>query len=179
MQRGIFQGCPISPYLFLFVIEIMALSIRQHRQIKGIPVNGQEAKISLFADDSVFFLDGPNSSFNHLFETLHIFGLYSGCKINLNKTEAIWIGSKVRCQEFPHINPEITWKTSQFKSLGINFSISLGLSFYLNYKEKLKWIEQTINNCWRMRNLSLIGKICVIKSLVLPQLLYVFFLFWV
>ena len=45
--------------------------------------------------------------------------------------------------------------------------------FDLNYKVKLKQIEQTLN-CWRARNLSLIGKICVIKSLLLPQLLYLF-----
>ena len=38
---------------------------------------------------------------------------------------------------------------------------------------KLKSIENTLN-CWRARNLSLVGKICVIKTLLLPQLLYVF-----
>ena len=38
MERGIFQGCPISPYLFLLVIESMALAIRQNPNIQGIPV---------------------------------------------------------------------------------------------------------------------------------------------
>ena len=38
---------------------------------------------------------------------------------------------------------------------------------------KLKSIENTLN-CWRARNLSLVGKICVIKTLLLPQLLYFF-----
>jgi len=45
--------------------------------------------------------------------------------------------------------------------------------FDLNYKVKLKQIEGILN-CWRTRNLSLIGKICVIKTLLLPQLLYLF-----
>ena len=110
---------------------------------------------------------------SQLFDTLNKFGRFSGCKINLTKTEAIWIGSKRGCQKFPFNNLGITWKLSNFKSLGINFSLNLGLIFDLNYKEKLKQLTQTIN-CWRMRNLSLIGKICVIKSLVLPQLLYLF-----
>ena len=45
--------------------------------------------------------------------------------------------------------------------------------FDLKYKVKFKQIEQVLN-CWRARNLSLIGKICVIKSLLLPQLIYLF-----
>lgn len=173
VQRGIFQGCPISPYLFLFVIEIMALSIRQNEKVKGILVENQQVKMSLFADDSVCFIDGSNESFNQLFNILGKFGKFSGCKINLTKTEAIWIGSKKGCQEFPSNNFGIKWQTSNFKALGINFSLNLGLLFDLNYKEKLKRLAQTIN-CWQMRNLSLIGKICVIKSLALPQLLYLF-----
>ena len=42
MERGIFQGCPISPYLFLLVIMAMALAIRQNPDIKGIPVEENE-----------------------------------------------------------------------------------------------------------------------------------------
>ena len=173
MKRGIFQGCPISPYLFLLVIEIMALSIRQHDQIKGIPVKNQEVKISLFADDSVCFLDGSDS-FSQLFEVLFKFGKYSGCKINFSKTEAVWIGSKIGCQNYPYSNRGISWKRSQFKCLGVTLSTNMDLLFNLNYKENLKRIEQTLN-CWRMRNLSLIGKICLINTLLLPQLIYLFF----
>ena len=174
MQRGIFQGCPISPYLFLFVIEIFALSVRQNEKLRGIKINNQEVKISLFTDDSVCFVDGSGDSFKTLFNILNIFGRCSGCKINVAKTETIWIGSKRGCQDFPLGNQSITWKISQFKSLGVNFSLNLGLIFDHNYNEKLKRMKQTIN-CWRMRNLSLIGKVCVIRSLVLPQLLYLFY----
>ena len=173
MEKGIFQGCPISPYLFLFVIEIMASLIRHNAQIKGFVVNNQEVKISLLADDSVCFLDGSQESFTQLFETLNVFSKFSGCKINLNKTEAVWIGSKRGCLDFPAIGEGISWKTNHFKTLGITLSLNINSIFDLNYKVRLKQIEQTIN-CWRMRNLSLIGKICVIKTLVLPQLLYLF-----
>ena len=173
MQRGIFQGCPISPYLFLLVIEILALSIRQNEQGKGIKVLNQEVKISLFADDSVCFVDGTGDSFKNLFDILNKFGRYSGCKMNITKTEAIWIGSKRGCQEFPLRDKGITWRPSNFKSLGVSFSLDLGLMFDLDYKEKLKRIKQTVN-CWRMRNLSLMGKVCVIKTIVLPQLIFLF-----
>ena len=56
MERGIFQGCPISPYLFVVVIETMALAIRQNDNIRGIPIHESQLKISLLADDSTCFL---------------------------------------------------------------------------------------------------------------------------
>ena len=118
-------------------------------------------------------LDGSKESFDNLFEILNIFGKMPGCKINLNKTEAVWIESKKGCLDFPALSHGISWKTSQFKTVGIILSVNVNSLFDLNYKIRLKQIEQTIN-CWRMRNLSLIGKICVIKTLVLPQLLYLF-----
>ena len=94
IAKGIFQGCPVSPYLFLLIIETLAISVRQNKDIKGIPVNGSECKISLLADDSTCFLDGSYDSFNHLFNTLNSFAKCSGCKINLYKSNAIWIGAK-------------------------------------------------------------------------------------
>ena len=57
--------------------------------------------------------------------------------------------------------------------MGVTFSLNVSLIYDLNYKEKLKKMEQTVN-CWKTRNLSLIGRVCVIKTLVLPQLIYLF-----
>ena len=173
MQRGIFQGCPISPFLFLFVIEVAALAIKQNENIYGIFVENYELKLSLLADDTTCFLDGSDESFQNLFSTLDKFGICSGCKINLSKSDAIWIGSKRGTNYFPYSDKGLSWNTSTFKTLGIVFHLDTKYMFDLNYKVKLKQIEQTLN-CWRARNLSLVGKICVIKTLLLPQLLYQF-----
>ena len=94
MVKGIFQGCPISPYLFLLIIETMAIAIRQSVNIKGIPIEDKELKVSLVAVDSTCFLDGSQDSFDNLFATLDKFANCSGCKINLSKSEAIWVGAK-------------------------------------------------------------------------------------
>ena len=72
----------------------MAIGIRQNVNIKGIPIEDKELKVSLVADDSACFLDGSQDSFDNLFATLDKFANCSGCKINLSKSEAIWIGAK-------------------------------------------------------------------------------------
>ena len=131
-------------------------------------------KISLLADDSTCFIDGSIHSFDNLFDdTLDKFAACSGCKLNISKSEAIWVGSKKGTLVYPHSEKGLQWKNDKFKTLGIHFSLNINQLFDLNYKVKLKSIESTLN-CWRARNISLVGKICVVKTLLLPQLLYLF-----
>jgi hypothetical protein len=135
--------------------------------------NDEMIKVSMLADDTTCFIDGSDESFDNLFSSLDIFATCSGCHVNLGKSEAIWIGAKIGSTKFPYQDNGLKWNTEKFKCLGINFSLNLKSLYDLNYKVKLEHIQQTLN-CWRARNLSLMGKICVIKSLLLPQLLYLF-----
>ena len=65
LQRGIRQGCPISALLFLLVVEILAIKIRENREIKGINVStntfSKEIKISQVADDTTIFVSDTTS----------------------------------------------------------------------------------------------------------------------
>ena len=173
MNRGIFQGCPISPYLFVLAIEALAIAIRDNPDIRGINVGDKEKKISLFADDTVCFLNGETDSFLSLFELLHYFESFSGCRINMLKSEAIHIGSLKNSAEKPFEENCLNWRSKTFKALGVTFSLDTKRLYDLNFPMKLNKIEQVVN-CWRQRHLSLIGKVTVVKSLLLPQLLYLF-----
>jgi hypothetical protein len=50
------QGCPLSPYLFNIVLEVLARAIRQQKEIKGIQIGKGEVKISLFEDDMIVYM---------------------------------------------------------------------------------------------------------------------------
>ena len=57
ISRGVRQGCPLSPYLFIICIELLSLSISNNTDIKGISINNNEIKNTLFADDATFIMD--------------------------------------------------------------------------------------------------------------------------
>ena len=111
MERGVFQGCPISPLLFLCAIEVLAISIRNNAYIDGIKIGAAKKKVSLLADDTTCFLNSDPDSFTKLFEILNKFASISGCKINLSKSENIHIGALKGSTFYPFSNEGLTWKT--------------------------------------------------------------------
>ena len=86
----------------------------------------------------------------------------SGLKVNSSKTEGLWIGSL---------------KGSEMKPLGIKwpqgifFTYDKKLLYMKNFTEKLDNIKKLIN-IWSSRGLSLYGKVTIIKSLLLPKVVY-------
>ena len=59
LKTGTRQGCPLSPLLFNIVFEVLARAVRQEKEIKGIQIGKEEAKLSLFADDMTVYLENP------------------------------------------------------------------------------------------------------------------------
>ena len=57
MGRGTRQGCPLSPFLFNIVLKVLATTIRQEKEIKGIQIIKQETKLPLFADDMIVYME--------------------------------------------------------------------------------------------------------------------------
>jgi len=65
LKSGTKQGCPLSPYLFNIVLEVLARAIRQQKKSKGIRI-GKQVKISLFSDDMITYLGDPKSTTREL-----------------------------------------------------------------------------------------------------------------
>ena len=59
LKSGTRQGCPRSPLLFNIVLEVLTRAVRQEKEIKGIQIGKEEAKLSLFADDMIVYLEDP------------------------------------------------------------------------------------------------------------------------
>ena len=65
-----------------------ARAIRQEKKIKGIQIRKEEAKLSLFADNMIVYLEDPIVSAQNLLKLISNFSKVSGYKINVQKLQA-------------------------------------------------------------------------------------------
>jgi hypothetical protein len=168
-ERGVRQGCPISPYLFILTTEIMNRWLKKHLNQYGIiDKNGQNYLISQFADDTSFSLREDNEGIHSLFNLLKNYGEISGLKLNINKTEIMVLNhtenNKMPTRYRRYIKREVQY---------------LGCQISVDYKETTKKnidkATDKMNNMidkWMNRRTTLSGKIAIIKSLLIPQVTY-------
>ena len=83
LKFGITQGCPLSPLLFSIALEVLVTAIRKEEEIKGIQIGKEELKLSLFADDMIFYMENPKDSSKKLLELINEFSEVAGYKINI------------------------------------------------------------------------------------------------
>ena len=136
--------------------------------------NGSEYLLSQYADDSTLILDDDEKSLQKSLYILDQFSECAGLRANLDKTEAIWIGSKIHSKDKLVPERNLNWnQTGKFKLLGIKFDLFNQDKTFLNFEEKILKVKSLLNS-WVYRDLTYIGKITVIKSLALPILIQSF-----
>ena len=172
IERGVRQGCPLSPYLFIICIELLSHKISSVDELKGIRFSGKEFRKSLFADDASFILDGSLRSFETLINILDNFAKISGLKLNARKCQVLRIGSLTKSEVIYLKHRKFHWNSSKATALGMTFTTNKKSNFQVNLEPKIANFEKCLMQ-WQHRKLTLMGKITVIKSVALPKLIYV------
>lgn len=162
--RGIRQGCPISPKLFILCTQMLAYLIVNHPQIKGITIFDYEYRISQFADDTVIFLN-DKSKIEKALDIISVFSRASGLCLNLKKCEILPLHP---CAE-PYIS-SIPVKT-EVKYLGLTISKDSNKRQLLNIEGKIDDMKKSLN-FWLMRDLSILGRILLTKAEGISKLVY-------
>ena len=178
LKRGVHQGSPLSPALFLLVAQTFTNNMEANVNIKGLELEGVGILQSLFADDTDLFLRADTRVVHEVFEELRIFGNVSGCKINTSKTVCIPLG---RARANARLLVDLRQSYGQGFVPDTGFYTALGLQFgnkvkleeivRINYETKINKIESLIKS-WSKRFLTIYGRLTIIKTLLLSQLVY-------
>ena len=165
VSRGVRQGCPLSPLLYVLVAESLACAVRADPSIDGFPLpdSTKRVKVSQYADDTSTFVTFDVSMIA-LFNLFAQYELASGAKLNLTKCHGLLLGSWKTRTSFQFA---IQWSSAEIKVLGSRLNND-GTQDWGPSLKKLETILQT----WRSRKLSFRGRALIINSLGLSRFWY-------
>uniref|UniRef100_A0A8C6SMB2 Reverse transcriptase domain-containing protein n=1 Tax=Neogobius melanostomus TaxID=47308 RepID=A0A8C6SMB2_9GOBI len=164
ITRGVRQGCPISPFIFVLVVELLSINIVSNPELKGISIFNREIRISQLADDTALFLKDKNQLQNAI-SLIEEFTKASGLKLNVSKCELIPIHS---CEDL--FLETIPVKQS-VKYLGIQITKNKATRQQLNVHHRIVK-TQSIFNLWLQRDLTLYGRVLLSKAEGLSRFVY-------
>ena len=170
LHRGVRQGCPLSPLLYVLVSEVLSTQIRNCKDIEGFLLpgaGGLQFKISQYVDDATSILKSESSLCNMLC-VVHKFELGSGTKSNTSKSEPMWLGYWCGRRDSPF---GLKWVT-KIRILGVFFSNGLVSVHDDNWNVKLNKLS-SILGLWKQRDLSFIGRSMIVNVLGASRLWHV------
>ena len=180
-SKGLRQGDPLSPYLFVMGMEVLSVLIRRAVEggfIYGCSIRrcrGHAVNIShlLFADDTIVFCEAKKEHITHLSWILFWFEAASGLRINLAKSEILPIGE---VEEVDEMAAELGCRMGQLPA------VYLGLPLEAPNKASSVWdgVEERVRRrlaLWKRQYISKGGRITLIKTTMASMPLYQMSLF--
>ena len=131
-------------------MKILARAIRQEKQIKGIQIGREDIKLSLLVDDMILYLEDPMVSAQNLLKLISNFSKVSGCKINVQKSQAFLYTNNSQTESQIMSELPFTIATKKIKYLGIQLRRDMMDLFKENYKPLLKKIREDTNR-WKKK----------------------------
>ena len=159
LSRGVRQGCPLSPLLYVLVSEVLAFNIC----ITGLSIPGSQtplSPISQYTDDTSLIVNSDDAILA-VFDTYYRFETASGSKLNVSKSKGLWLGAWNNRRDPP---VQLEWTSKQIKVLGVY--VGPGDLEEANWRPRIAAVENVLSS-WRQRALSFRGRALVIGSLAL------------
>ena len=164
VSRGVRQGCPLSPLLYIIIAETIACAIRADLSIDGYPMpRTRRAKICQYADDTtIIVLSDP--SMKAVFALFHRYELASGARLNVEKSHGLLVGSWKDRTDLPI---QLDWSSTHITVMGCRLSNDGEES----YDKGIRSLDSLLAT-WSIRSLSYHGRALIANTLGLSLFWY-------
>ena len=146
------------------------MNIKNNKRIHGIKIkvdSGEEYEetISQYADDANIWSLYEKESLNQIIYELEQFYASTGLRVNYDKSIMYRAGSLQDTEERMYLDKKFRWSNDKIDTLGMIIGIDDSDLESLNYETILKKANNIVTS-WAQRNITLLGKIEIINSLV-------------
>ncbi|XP_052622513.1 uncharacterized protein LOC128127842 [Lactuca sativa] len=168
ITKGVRQGDPLSPFLFIIAMEGLNQAINKARELGlltgiGLPGMGPTLSHMFYADDAIFVGEWDRSSIKNLSALLKCFHISSGLKVNFFKSRLFGVGIlPSELQSMANILGCATG-TFSFNHLGIPVGANMGL--IKHWQPILDKFKSRLSD-WKAKTLSFGGRLTLIKSVL-------------
>ena len=141
LSRGVRQGCPPSPLLYMLVSEVLAVNIRANPRITGLSIPGSQTPLSRilqYADDTSLIVNSDDAILA-VFDTYSGFEAASGSKMNLSKSKGLSLGAWNNRRD-PLV--QLEWTSEKIKVLGVY--VGPGDLEEANWRPRIAAVENVI-----------------------------------
>ncbi|GKC30851.1 RNA-directed DNA polymerase, eukaryota [Tanacetum coccineum] len=173
LHCGLKQGDPLSPYLFILVMESLHLSVSRavdEGVFKGIRLHGSLSLSHLFfADDALFMGEWSDSNLRGIIYILKCFFLASGLKINIQKSQVLGVGVPRSSVESMASSLGCSIMEKKFRYLGV--MVGERMSRYKAWDDVVLKLKTRLSK-WKAKTLSIGGRLTLLKSVLGASPLY-------
>ena len=176
IQRGVKQGDALSCAIFIICIDPLLRNLNNNRNIEGITICkklGLQHKAAAFADDISVMCKNNQKSVQNVFKEYEKLTKISGLELNADKTEILILNeseTKQFCFEYNNIQFKIN-SVKRIKICGLYYATDNEDEYNLNVREKIQKLSNKIR-AWSHRHLTMEGKVLIVKTFGLSQLIY-------
>ncbi|GKA91273.1 putative RNA-directed DNA polymerase [Tanacetum coccineum] len=166
IQKGLRQGEPLSPFLFIIAMEAFHVTIQEAKAnsiYEGIQVGHNNVDLShlQFTDDALIMGKWSLENAKNMCRILRCFHMSSGLKVNFSKSKFFGIG--VSADDTNNFASFFNFQPSSLPCMYLGLPIGANMNRGLNWKPVIDKFHNRLSS-WKAKTLSYGGRLTLIKS---------------